>query len=316
MKKLLFFAIITLNLPVTAQSSYNSITEELNRTLTDTLLRGINYSLSFAKDSTGELNINPYKNNLIEGNPLYLKVISALKNNNCMDVGIYSLHVYWDLYSSKVYTSIGKDRTYQKGLFVNYDNYFASPKKGIFELQKIIISDIKRNYDEITHKNLKWNRPIEIFVDEEGKATFLETNDLVNLLDSAKLITWNPGLYYARPRAGIYNIQLAKNILQAGKLKDIIHAHIQISRVYALNNRFNDNIVRFIQGINKLPHGKIVVSFVLNPSGIGFENPIIHEGNIDEAHSFITWIIANQPDKERFYWSEYPRAGRYYFYMQ
>ncbi|MDH5826501.1 hypothetical protein [Sphingobacterium faecium] len=298
MKALTLFLIVFFSFCAFGQSQ-KQLTDELNMILKDELVRGKEYSIRFYKFGNGKINfITP---NSTKDDALLPKIETVLKGDSLLpSENSYFLHIYWDLYSTKVYTSIGK--LVSEG-FPNYSNYMASPYKGIGPFVKNIVTDLKRNNFDFQNYS-KYLHKLEVYVDKKGYHSFIGSEKILSYLDSTKLIRWRTAAYYGKPIKSIYSIILINPHPLSDSLKRIEFE--KSPEVFVWDELYENQQLRFQSGIKQIPEGKIIISFVLNTSVNSFENPIIHRGKQDEAKKLINFISKQHPLKNSFYWSEYP----------
>ncbi|UZJ64344.1 hypothetical protein OKW96_18505 [Sphingobacterium sp. KU25419] len=273
--KLLLLFLIFFSFSANGQSS-KPLTDQLNKVLKDELVRGKQFSIKFNKVSNGEINIlpssSPTDDLLLHKIENVLKKDSLLQSKNS-----YFLHVYWDLYSTEVYTSIGK--LVPEG-FPNYSNYMAGPYGGIGSFVKNIVADLKRNNFDFQNDS-RYKHQLEIYVDEKGNHSFMGSDKILSYLDSTKLIRWRIALYYGRPIKSIYEISLINGQPLSDSLKRI--ESTESPEVFVWDQLYENQFVRYQSAIQQVPQGELIISFALNASLNTFENPIIHRGNRDDA---------------------------------
>ncbi|MGN0002547.1 MAG: hypothetical protein ACI35V_03855 [Sphingobacterium composti] len=287
---------------------YPILADELNNALRNELVRGDRLRFSFSIDSLGNIKVFNFED-LNKKNEL-LDIIRSTNEN--LSVGFYKANVYWDLYSSQVYSVISEVEGEQG--FPNYDLYYAEPAGGRINYIKSFKSDLERELGRLdsidSYKWLvnDWTQGIDVLIDSKGNASYLSKNPLIELLDSTKMIKWNPALYYGRPRKSIMSFRPSYY-----DFKNIARSDIQWKyEVFYLDRQFKDDIVRFEEEPKEMPQGKLVISLILNPLTDKFENPFIHRGDIKEGEELIAWIGDYDFSNLRFYW--YPEAKRIYFY--
>lgn len=293
-------------------NKYPILAQELNEAFKDDLLRGIRWSKSFSIDSFRNLSFQG--NEHIQFDARLRTVLDSTKED--LPVGSYFVSVYWDLYSDKIYSVAAK--YVWEGSFPNYDFYQASPRYGYRNYIKTFKSDIISELGSVDSikslnwYNNQWYKEIEILVDEQGVATYLSSNPVVNILDSTKRINWTPAVYYGKSRNSIKSFRLSYEDVVDSNKSDLDWEF----RVFVLDRKFKDDLVRFEEESRKIPYGKTVVSFVLNPLTDSFENPFIHKGDTDFGRELIHWIQNYDSSNLAFYWNNYPEAKRVYFYIK
>ena len=306
--KLLLLFLIVFSFSANGQSS-KPLTDELSKVLKDELVRGKQFSIHFSKVSNGGISILtpsiPTDDLLLNKIKTVLKKDSLLQSKNS-----YFLHIYWDLYSTEVYSSIGKKVSVG---FTNYSNYMPSPYGGIGLFVKNMVAELKRNNFDVQNYS-KYQHQLEVYVDEKGNHSFTGSDKILSYLDSTKLTRWRIALYYGKPIKSIYEISLINPQPLSDSLKRIESA--QAAEVFVWEQLYENQFVRYQSGVQQIPQGELIISFVLNATLNSFENPIIHRGKLDEAKKLINFILMQHPFKNSFYWSEYPKSDRYYFYLK
>ncbi|TDQ75383.1 hypothetical protein [Sphingobacterium yanglingense] len=283
-----------------------SVTDDLNGVLKDELIRGMSYNVGFTVEDDGEI---VFRNGDNQGSELILlKIQNIFKKAGLLESGMYSLNAYWDLYSTEVYTSIG--RSIPSEDFPNFTNYFSYPSVGYRTFAKRLLTDLKNN-DFDFNQYVVHIPKLEVYVDERGNPTFMGSNKILPYLDGVKEIPWQPTIYYGKLAKTMVSINLSPFS------KDTVAFEaVGLNEVIVMDALFEQNLVKIqLNNVHQMPTANLVVSFVLNAASGRFENPMIHRGQRDKATTFIDFIDKQQPLDINFYWQEYPASGRYYFYI-
>lgn len=306
MKRIILFIVFLLSSSVFAQSKL-SVTQLLSNALKDDRIRGKYLQLEFEKDANNNIDFDTIN---MQSKYNLLKIATILKNDTSFNTGKYALKIYWDLYSSEVYTHIEKIKIYEG--FPNFDEYDARPVKGFKNFANQIVSDFKRNnfdpYQYTSHTN-----PIEVFVDKNGHHSFLGPQQIIAHLDSAKLIHWRAALFNGRTKNSIFSFRLANSHPLVTDIE--VPETDQISKVFVLDEMYKGEKVRFRSDTETIPSGRVAISFVLDLSIDRLVNPIIHRDDGNDTADFIDFIQTYVPSKYSLYTSFFPRPNRYYFYI-
>lgn len=289
----------------TIESNLNSLLEENN------VLRGYTYNGGFRVDSMGKIEWG--HSSFFKSIDVHEKLIKVLEDSKLiLPVGSYRVNVYWDKYSSSVYSSIVAYEI-EEG-FPNYTLLSPEPRGGIGKLIKNIREDIIANLTLDSLEKRRYSNqlysPIEIAVDKEGRGYFFKSHPLEAFIDSSIINRWSPALYYARLRNSVLAIQYTFHDLTTGKFDDIA---IQYDKFY-LDDLYQGNIIFFEEDPLEIPIGKSVVSFVLNAPQNKFENPLIHRGIIPDGLELVKWIQQYDFKDLDFFWSNFPESKRIFFY--
>jgi len=314
MRYLVVVIFILFNCFVFAQSAnkYPMLVQELNEAFKNDVLRGIKFDKNFSIDSFSNISFHGNGNSQFDSR--LRTVLESTKDS--ITSGAYYVSIYWDLYSDMVYSIVVK-QIREEGSFPNYDLINASPWYGYRNYIKTFKSDIISKSGSLDSLNLKkwynnnWYKSVEVFIDKRGEVTYL-SNQFVNILDSTKRIKWYPALYYARPRNSIRSFRCSYEDVATIDDKEFEW----LNDVFVLDNKFQFELVRFEEYPSKIPYGKTVISFVLNPLTDKFENPFLHRGDIELGKELISWIEQYDFSDLRFYWENYPSANRVYFYIK
>lgn len=289
----------------TIESNLNSLLEENN------VLRGLTYFGGFHVDSNGNIQLG--YNSYFKSKDFDEKLIKVLEDNKLiLPGGSYRVNVYWDKYSSSVYSSVLAYEI-EEG-FPNYTLLSPDPSGGLAKLIKNIRESIVTS---LTVDSLVKNRysyqlysPIEIAVNKEGNGFFFKSHPLEAFIDSSIINRWSPALYYARLRNSVLAIQYTFHDLTTGKFDYI---DVKCDKFY-LDDLYQGNIIFFEEEPEEIPKGKSVVSFVLNASLNKFENPIVHRGIIPDGLELVKWIQQYDLKEIDFFWSNFPESKRIFFY--
>ncbi|MCS4223951.1 hypothetical protein [Sphingobacterium sp. BIGb0165] len=306
MKRIILFIVFLLSGSVFAQSTL-STNQLLSNALQNDRIRGKYLQLIFEKDTNNNICFDTIN---MQSKYILPKIASILKNDSSFNIGKYDLKIYWDLYSSEVYTHIEKVKIYEG--FPNFDEYDARPVKGFKNFINQILSDFKRNNFDL-YRYTSYTNPIEIFVDKNGHHSFLGPQQIIAHLDSAKFIPWRAALFNGRPRNSIFSFRLTNSHPLVTDIE--VPETDQISKVFVLDEMYKGEKVRFRSDTETIPTGRVVISFVLDLSIDRLVNPIIHRDNGNDAADFIDFIQTYIPSKYSLYTSFFPRPDRYYFYI-
>lgn len=296
---------------------YDQLAKELNAKLKEEFLRGYIYRTGFTKDTL--ISLSPPINKSMASLGFNQKIHSVLKSSKQeITYGFYGLNVYWDLYSDSAYTTINKPRVRLENTFGEYLNIRPSANGGNPKLFNAIAGDILRNGNsgnalQKSHLRPGWVERVELLIDKKGNANFISSFGITDLLDSTKMISWSPTIYYGKLRNFIVSFKLSNSIFNKTKWSDLEWDYEEVS---FLDDKFQGQIVRFEENNSKLPEGKVLLSFVFNPMTNKLENPFIHRGDLQQGKDLIQWMEKYDYSEIPFYWDDFPEAKRIYFYIK
>lgn len=306
MKRIILFIVFLLSGNVYAQSKL-SVHQLLSNALKNDHIRGKYLYLQFEKDTNNNIGFDTIN---MQNKYIPPQIVPILENDSSFNLGKYELKIYWDLYSTEVYTQIKKVKIYEG--FPNFTEYYARPVKGFKNFLNQITSDLKRNNFNPYHYT-SYTNPIEVFVDKNGHHSFLGPQQITSHLDSVKLIRWKPAVFNGRQKNSIFSFRLANSHPLVADI-DLFETD-EISKVFVLDEMYKGYKVRFRSDTETIPTGRVVISFVLDLSIDRLVNPIIHRDNGSDTADFIDFIQTYIPSKYSLYSSSFPRPNRYYFYI-
>jgi hypothetical protein len=304
-----------------SQALYNKIAQELNHELEGGQLRGQSITILFSKNKEHRISyshVSSYPRSANESIDKEIARVLSQYVDSLVQGEEYGARIYYDMYSTKAYTVITNMTPYNH-LFINLDNPFSSPKNGMSHFMNTIYTDLSKHKTILdTLSRTDWNKPIELLIDSTGLRSLVGSSKLVNYLDSTLRISWNPSIYNGAQIATIVDIRLDRiRFMRNNEVlsrEDRIREINNVTFAYALSKKYQNNLVKFESYQKKLT-GEICVSLVFNPLTSKLENPVILNGNTDEAKKFITWLKGLYWHPNKFYRPAFPYATRSYFYI-
>jgi|GEM_PF-1371937 len=286
---------------------------DLSRQLEDLPLRGKKGHFGFLVDSAG-INIEPTTLDR-ELQRRVKEVLDVYKDSLERDIH-YEVSIYFDEYSTGVYPLVYKPVVWEEPTFACYIDLPFLPKGGRVNFMESVYKDLARHsmiLDTLSSK--EWLKTIKILLEYQKKPSVISDGVLGKLLDSSLVIPWTPGIYYAWPVINLVSISVDKSLVYPSNLPTGYAYYDQVFKIEnVLQEKYKNQPVLYKNDQPK-PEGRLVVSFVLNLMTGKLEHPLIHEGDIDEAGSFITWLEGLQRSEYPFYWSPLFQATRSYFYL-
>ena len=304
-----------------AGDAFTDLNEELNRRMGSGEMGYFSGRFLFSLDSAGQFHFS-LKPEQQRFETSFLKFLHEHKQ--AFETGRYHVHIYRDRYSNRFYSNLVRYNLpleYYEEAVINYP---ARPRSSIDQFLNVVKDDLIKNYDSTKVGPNDWIQPIEVHVYLAEKitgepwrveASFINNNGLVRFMDEAKDVLWHVALYNAHPMPAVFSFRMDRERLLNEQVMD---AFIYEQEQYTLEEQYKGNLVRFIDSYHTrdLPLSRLGVSFVLKP-GVGFVDPVMHYGEIEEIQEFIEWMENRFIDAlSHFQLRDRPEAKRYFFFVR
>lgn len=285
-----------------SRSFMENLEHELNPLVHQVLEKDSKLKLIFRLDSLNEIQF--YQNNdrnMVDSQQV--KLIIQSKKDSLAKNKLYEFYFFRDSISD---TTFSNSEISAVGTFELY-GVPANYPRGINAFLNVLHTEISANMDKDRIDYYDWGKAISFMVDKNGKLKFIKDNNLISLVDSTKVMKWQPAIKYGHPVPQYYTTEPInkEKFLFGNQYRIWLYNSYDI-----LYPSFKGYPLIISDALIAEGNFQTIVSFV---NAKGFFEPHLIKGTTKNATELIDFIKSNGMEHSSIF-SHFP--GRVYVYYK